>query len=1117
MFHWHTTMLFANAELVFASLEETSEAMVLSTYIRYFLEADKENVRVKNSKGQTALHIAAELDLADVAALLLTFNKDKHQARQLARGLSVDPSIITDVDDVDHDFSSLHNAVVRLEQLYRSTSVSNKEFICTSATASDDLFLMTCRDHLLCTPFSSAALTGSKNVLRLLFDHARLADMHNCLWNDILKVADLCQSSLLHLAVKSRSLPVVKMCLEQNIDIKLQQKDDGNTAMHTACELGCMKIIELFVEHDSSIVKSQNHQKQTPLHRAAVFCRDDVVAYLLSKGAEVDAIDIYGNTPLLCAACHGSTSAIEVLVQNGVNPTIRNHQGCTVLHAAVGHVNTMQTILRLNSLDANFLNAKDDNDNTALHYAALGGYYQNVVQLLDNGAHPNPRNFVKRIPLHIAAEKGWLYCVKRLISQSRTRRSINATDAKGKTPLHRAAAYGQNHAIDVLVHRGATVLRDSKGRTPLHYAALSGDVMSCKLVLHADSHCIYDRDTHGNTALHLAVKANHPDVVKFLLDSGAAFVMNNVDQNPLDEAIHYGNQATAIAIAEHDRWEDALRAKVRRVVVDVKSHLIGSADGEKVFRLKEEEKTQLQLMVEKMPKVALKFLDRCHVSEDVNSCRTETFNYRLLLGYTEADSDPHSSLDALRTMCECQSKAVLAHPVCCAFLNHKWKHYGWMYCLLACLWVITYVLLLSWYIVEAHPMQWAAANMSNNGTVGVRETSGYIRSLQYVITITTVIQMIILLFRLKNSAFGDLTTLTWLVAMVSCCCTLAFLLPFKNVGEQHKWVLGAISVFSGWITLVLWLRRVPYWGIFIVMVYKMFKRLFQVLIVIFLFTLAFGFAFYALLAPAADNVFIAFKNLPRASLKIFTMILGEIDFAELFTPNETNPNDTSVVPHIGWLAVLYIIFVLLMPVILMNLLIGLAVGDIEKVQKRASLEGYIMQVNLHLELEQSIPKFLLKKYWVVEEKWNLDYSHWRKKLWSLVAMKVDPDSNHEMEVMEERSVKLLAAVDRIEMRSVAQEWRMQSIQSSLDKLAHKLMPSYETVVSPSHAPQPMTFKDAALTVASRLRSRLPRRTTYTATGTKAAPTRFEIHQCDLNESDENIPDAVDSSVKESTV
>ena len=33
-------------------------------------------MRVKNSKGQTALHIAAELDLADVAALLVSV---KHQ------------------------------------------------------------------------------------------------------------------------------------------------------------------------------------------------------------------------------------------------------------------------------------------------------------------------------------------------------------------------------------------------------------------------------------------------------------------------------------------------------------------------------------------------------------------------------------------------------------------------------------------------------------------------------------------------------------------------------------------------------------------------------------------------------------------------------------------------------------------------------------------------------------------------------------------------------------------------------------------------------------------------------------------------------------------------------
>ena len=57
---------------------------------------------------------------------------------------------------------------------------------------------------------------------------ARLADMHNCLWNDILKVADLCQSSLLHLAVKSRSLPVSTLFSTINttnyrLDFRVQQ------------------------------------------------------------------------------------------------------------------------------------------------------------------------------------------------------------------------------------------------------------------------------------------------------------------------------------------------------------------------------------------------------------------------------------------------------------------------------------------------------------------------------------------------------------------------------------------------------------------------------------------------------------------------------------------------------------------------------------------------------------------------------------------------------------------------------------------------------------------------------------------------------------------------------
>lgn len=46
---------------------------------------------------------------------------------------------------------------------------------------------------------------------------------------------------------------------------------------------------------------------------------------------------------------------------------------------------------------------------------------------------------------------------------------------------------------------------------------------------------------------------------------------------------------------------------------------------------------------------------------------------------------------------------------------------------------------------------------------------------------------------------------------------------------------------------------------------------------------------------------------------------------------------------------------ILMPILLMNLLIGLAVGDIESVRRNAQLKRLAMQVVLHTELERKLP------------------------------------------------------------------------------------------------------------------------------------------------------------------
>lgn len=45
----------------------------------------------------------------------------------------------------------------------------------------------------------------------------------------------------------------------------------------------------------------------------------------------------------------------------------------------------------------------------------------------------------------------------------------------------------------------------------------------------------------------------------------------------------------------------------------------------------------------------------------------------------------------------------------------------------------------------------------------------------------------------------------------------------------------------------------------------------------------------------------------------------------------------------------------------MNLLIGLAVGDIESVRRNAQLKRLAMQVDLHTELERKLPQMWLER------------------------------------------------------------------------------------------------------------------------------------------------------------
>ncbi|KAK6299485.1 hypothetical protein J4Q44_G00295180 [Coregonus suidteri] len=58
---------------------------------------------------------------------------------------------------------------------------------------------------------------------------------------------------------------------------------------------------------------------------------------------------------------------------------------------------------------------------------------------------------------------------------------------------------------------------------------------------------------------------------------------------------------------------------------------------------------------------------------------------------------------------------------------------------------------------------------------------------------------------------------------------------------------------------------------------------------------------------------------------------------------------------------LLVMFIIFMPILLMNMMIGLAVGDIAEVQRSAALKRIAMQIELHTNLEEKMPYWLLKR------------------------------------------------------------------------------------------------------------------------------------------------------------
>jgi len=339
-------------------------------------------------------------------------------------------------------------------------------------------------------------------------------------------------------AVRSGNREQVESILKEDPDlIKSKCGPDRVTLLHGAASLGHAELLVYLLECGAE-VDARDRWGRTPLTWAVAFGRKNTVELLLTHAATIDLADNLGTTPLHCAAFRGQEDLVELFLSRGADANSTDNGGYDALYYAAsgGQINVAKLLLNL-GLD---MNSRSNDGWTALHTAAYRGHLEMVEWLTENGAEVNASNSRRQTPLFWAAN-----------GYSGSAADTPPNMSGGETKEHAVGKEDRTKSNNVevvkfLLARGGDVnVSDDQGWTPLQAAAHSDDLEVIKLLLAANAP-VNARNNEGWTALCVAAKHGHAGVVKLLLDRGAdAGIKVKGIYTPLNYAVLDGRRKTA--------------------------------------------------------------------------------------------------------------------------------------------------------------------------------------------------------------------------------------------------------------------------------------------------------------------------------------------------------------------------------------------------------------------------------------------------------------------------------------------------------------------------------------------------------------------------------------------
>lgn len=435
------------------------------------------NLKAKDFKGNTPLHIAAGEGLKDLCGLLLDEGESTHKSLihcQNKKGMT-----------------PLHLAS-------REGQCEVLELLLRRGAKADS------KDFNSWFPFHYATDNGRITCCRALLPYyagdERLTEE---------------QESPLMVAARRGHYRFIKDLPLDKLNINFRDKA-GNTALHIAAKKPFDKFVSLLLDIQAE-PDSTNYDGCTPLMVAIAKERLKCMEVLIEKGASLSKKRMDDSNVLHIAASNKSSHCMASLLKKDEVLKIindKNKEGYTPLALAI-QKKSVRCIKLLEEAGASPITGNEVEKSIIYNSPHYRGSIILKERLLRE-SNVNFKNEAKMTPLHVASLEGNSEACKYLLGKGAR---IDACDKDGRTPLHLAAQCGNERILKFLLkNRASKRVKDDKKFTPLHCAAFMGKLQCCKILLETDCGLIKEKSRKGKYALDVAFDQGRFDVFIFLLE-----------------------------------------------------------------------------------------------------------------------------------------------------------------------------------------------------------------------------------------------------------------------------------------------------------------------------------------------------------------------------------------------------------------------------------------------------------------------------------------------------------------------------------------------------------------------------------------------------------------------